>query len=159
MKEIKVYLAAPFDQQETIRELRDNIHQQDYRVRVVSRWHDMFPKYPPEATCAMVDLEDIRASDVVVINAIGESTKGGMWVELGVAIGLGKRIVYVGEKSSVFTHLQFLTHVPEYEYTKILNAIYSVVRKPDDMVKGLPGEGLTRKIVNDKEDKGADKDG
>lgn len=57
------------------------------------------------AMCAAQDVQDVAASDVLVL--IGEAPeaargRGGRHVEFGIALALGKRIILVGHREHVF---------------------------------------------------------
>lgn len=58
-----------------------------------SRWlhgdHDKLP----EVQCARDDRDDIYAADVLVVDMTYDSTRGGMWVEVGLALAEGMHIV------------------------------------------------------------------
>lgn len=74
--------------------------------RVVSTWHDLppwdrekDPEMTPEAQAlvAMQCIHEIEACDVVL--ALGHPRMRGALVEVGLAIGSGKRVVWVGDAS------------------------------------------------------------
>lgn len=75
--------------------------------RVTSRWLDVDPS-TMASVGARVDLEDIRASQVLIAfteeASVGYTT-GGRHVELGYAIALGLQICLVGRRENVFCHL------------------------------------------------------
>lgn len=49
------------------------------------------------------DLDDVRASDMLIFDNTGESGGKGRYVEMGYAIALGKTVYLVGPVDSVFT--------------------------------------------------------
>lgn len=67
---------------------------------------------------AHLDLDDVRASDILVIvsHPRGEPKPGGgRWVEFGYALALGKSIMVIGPYENVFTHHEGVTVYPTLE--------------------------------------------
>lgn len=113
----RVYLAADFARQAEMREVRDALAAAG--VAVTSRWIDVDVTTGAEQTMvtdarpgsleairnsdhALDDLEDVRRADVLVQFTTGEKARGGRHVELGFAIGMGKRVAIVGPREHIF---------------------------------------------------------
>ena len=70
------------------------------------------------ALCAMDDLDDIAAADVLVCFTEHPSaghTSGGRHVEAGYALGLGKPILVVGPRENIFYGLPGVAQVPDWD--------------------------------------------
>jgi hypothetical protein len=115
-----VYIAASFDTADAVRTLRDQL--QNY-VNVTSSWceepplvADDYREKPIEARYrANEDLLDIERSEIVAVFTDVPSTTGGLHVELGLALALGKRIIVVGPRRNVFHYLNVVEHYPDVE--------------------------------------------
>lgn len=77
---------------------------ENHKHIITSRWFYQ-DEYKNPLQCALMDLQDIEASDCVMVFMIGESQKGGCMVELGYAIAKAKPVIIIGERSNVFTHI------------------------------------------------------
>lgn len=119
---MRVYLAARYSRKNEIADLVPVFV--EHGISVCSRWlreisppdtnlPDVSPEFCQET--AEADLEDIGACDVLVFFAedpmIG-TPRGGRHVELGLALGLGKRVVVIGKHENIF---HFLPGVTVYE--------------------------------------------
>ena len=65
------------------------------------------------------DLEDVLAADMLVAfteqpRSGDGSSRGGRHVELGIAIGTGKRIAIVGPRENIFCWLDEIVHYPDW---------------------------------------------
>jgi len=102
----RVYLAANFEMQETLRGLRDQINRTP-GFRCVSAWLDAktmaFPRGPDEARdAAVMDSEGVESCDIFVAISNGQLGRGGRDSELGMALALEKMVVLVGQPMHVF---------------------------------------------------------
>ena len=109
---MKFYLAASFAEKARMRAIRTVLV--GYGHEVTSAWIDstgvdVIPghRYRPEDVAraqdaAGGDISDIRAADTVVVFTDVPSTTGGFHVELGIGIGLSKRLVVVGPILNIF---------------------------------------------------------
>lgn len=72
---------------------------------IVSRWHGpAFEQHPPESKLrglAIMDVDDVRRCNVLVLIAGAERYPGGKFVEAGIALGLGKRVHIHGHRENV----------------------------------------------------------
>lgn len=125
---VKIYLACRFDKQEEMLGAADVLRALGHEI--TSRWIDMDtaivgPKgHAPDrmnadpSSCApqaAYDVEDVLAADVVVVFTIyGPSSTGGRHVELGIALGAGKRVVLVGPRENIFQTLSDIEHYPSW---------------------------------------------
>jgi len=104
-----IYIAGPFDQRDQAKLVKDALEKEGHVV--TSTWitsHlDALDEIDPETAEreALHDLLAIRRADLVVF-LNGQSTSGGMHVEMGYAIAAGKPILLVGEPTSIFHHLK-----------------------------------------------------
>jgi hypothetical protein len=81
------------------------------------------PSPEAQAICAAIDLEDLYRADTLVafsedIRARGKPRKhsrGGRWVEYGLALGTGKTVILVGPHENIFTHLAQVTIYPTWQ--------------------------------------------
>lgn len=74
---------------------------------VTSRWHDK--AFNPtsrhtELECRAIaaeDVEDVQTADTLVLVAGPDKYSGGKFVEAGIALGLGKRVVVLGRRENM----------------------------------------------------------
>lgn len=106
-----IYLAARFSRQTEMRAIRDRLEAAGHTV--TSRWitgvHDDTTEGgltgATLARFAKDDLADIDSAELIVVFSDQPSSKGGMWVELGYAMGRGTPVVIVGPAVNLFCHL------------------------------------------------------
>ena len=67
---------------------------------------------------AIEDVEDVRAADALVIDARRPSTRGGMWVEAGIAIQAGKPIAVIARGSARLNVFMYLPGAYQAEDTR-----------------------------------------
>lgn len=122
---MKIYLAARYSRHPEMRGVRDVLTAMGHEI--TSRWIDMHGgKYPASFTaetlnsdptyCGLLgqhDVEDVTAADTV-ISFTGEGGKGGRHVEFGIAVGLGKRLIIVGQREHIFHTLPEVEHFPSW---------------------------------------------
>ena len=121
---MKVYLAARFERRDELRGYRDALQKEG--IEVTSRWLDCSPR-PDTASSefelflkewGIKDEEDVRRSDALVLFTHGEGGRGGMNVEYGLAVGLGKRVLLVGPWVNAFHLLPTTTRCASFEEAK-----------------------------------------
>lgn len=103
-KKTIVYIAGRFSKRETFRKYRASLEIQGYEVRC--RWLDQVRDAESHEIEKIMqrDIEDIDASDVVIVD--GElSSKGGMLFEMGYAYAKGKRVYLIGDLAMGFAKL------------------------------------------------------
>ncbi len=103
-KKTIVYIAGRFSKREVFRKYRASLEIQGYEVRC--RWLDQVRDAEPHEIEKIMqrDIEDIDASDVVIVD--GElSSKGGMLFEMGYAYAKGKRVYLIGDLAMGFAKL------------------------------------------------------
>lgn len=120
---MRVYLAARYSRKNEIKALIPVFG--SHGISVGSRWlHETSPpdttldKVTPEfcQETASTDLEDIEMCDALVFfaeNPLVGTPRGGRHVEFGFALGIGKRIVVIGEKENIFHYLPGVVHYPD----------------------------------------------
>jgi nucleoside 2-deoxyribosyltransferase len=105
---MKVYLAAAYPRRFGMRQYRAELAQHGWAV--TARWidQDFDDDAPAEAELAGFasnNLDDLHAADAAVFFTSDPSTRGGMWVEFGYALAMGKAILVLGPHVNVFTRL------------------------------------------------------
>lgn len=107
-----VYLASRFENRARLRECR--VVLEGYRHVVTSRWLDVACRPTPAedspewadhaAEWSQYDLEDIDASDLLIcdLDCELEGMRGGVHVEVGYALALGKQVWVIGRRPNVF---------------------------------------------------------
>jgi nucleoside 2-deoxyribosyltransferase len=119
---MRVYLAARYSRKDEISKLVPLFGA--HGISVCSRWlhetsspgaelTDLSPEFCRET--AEVDLEDIEMCDTLVFFAedpLVGTPRGGRHVEMGFALGIGKRIAVVGNPENIF---HFMPGVTVYE--------------------------------------------
>lgn len=107
----KIYIASRWLSQKRLREVCRRLHDV---VEVTSSW--IYAERPEEPTAeffkahgaprATADVIDIQAADWLVLDLLdGRGRRGGMMFEAGLAYGIGKRVVVIGDADCVFTQL------------------------------------------------------
>jgi hypothetical protein len=107
----RVYLAARFARNAEVRAAADDLRSRG--IAVVSSWFDNAPLLEQElapsgraAQAALSDLRELRLATTLVAftEDPGQQNggRGGRHTELGIAIGLGLRIILVGRREHVF---------------------------------------------------------
>ena len=114
-----VYLSARFERRDELNGYRAELEAAG--LEVTSRWLiDPTPELTDEAwrQLATKDVEDIqRAAGLVLFTEPGRSGGGGgRHVEFGVALGLDKRVIVVGEPENLFHRLEAVEVVPTWEH-------------------------------------------
>jgi nucleoside 2-deoxyribosyltransferase len=111
---MKFYIASRFKTVGAVNELADDLDSMGHDV--VSTWHRTEalaplalddPGRPAHLRSAAIrDIAEIDQSDALVILTEGcEQTPGGLWVEVGYALGRRKRVFVVGPQINVFCYL------------------------------------------------------
>ena len=104
---MKFYLAGPYNE-------RANLAAAAETIENISGWHctsRWLTGAHDEATpskAAQEDVDDVREAQVLVIDAARTSTRGGMWVEFGIAVERRMPIVVIcppGSNLTVFAYL------------------------------------------------------
>lgn len=102
----RVYVSAPWPLQAQARAWRAVLEHAGFVV--IARWLDLPADAQADAEGAEMDLEDVVASDVLLLinpPEWAERGTGGRHVELGYALGAGKRLVLFGARTNVFHQL------------------------------------------------------
>ncbi len=105
-----IYLAARFSRRFELQGVRADLARAGHQV--TSRWIDQRRDATDTAEAAAVahrDIADIELADCLIAFSesprSGLSTRGGRHVEMGIAIGLDKRVIVVGPVENVFFSL------------------------------------------------------
>lgn len=122
---MKVYIAAPYEARWCAQLMAPQLAA--LGCTVIASW--LRQQNPESAAEAAIDLADIdEAEAIVVLNPPGfeRSGTGGRHVELGYAIGRGKRVILMGAKTNVFHHLTSIVRVETLEALfELLTAVVS----------------------------------
>lgn len=112
---MRFYLAARFSRRLELRGYRNQLD--SFGHRVTSRWLDVEEVSMDELTWtqrdhyAHIDLDDVRDADCLIVFteerslSVPGAERGGRFVEMGYALGLGKPIVIVGPRENIFCFL------------------------------------------------------
>lgn len=111
---MKIYLASRYERRFELIPIANEL--QDLGFEITSRWiygnHDDLPR----VTCAMEDLNDIDAAEIIVLLSgpgnLEQPERGGRHFELGYASAIGKRCFILGERENVFHHLPWMKVYP-----------------------------------------------
>ncbi len=118
----RVYLSGRFERRAELNGYR--VELEAAGVEVTSRWlTDPTPELTDDAwqTLAAKDVEDIRRSaSLVLFTEPGTPGGGGRQVEFGVALGLQKRLIIVGEPENLFHRLGLVEVVPTWDRAREL---------------------------------------
>lgn len=104
-----VYIAAPFDQREQARELKDLVEAAGHIT--TSTWITAHLNTLDEISVevardeAYLDLEAVGRCELIILLNRGVSTSGGMHLEVGYGLAKSKGLLIVGEPSNIFHHL------------------------------------------------------
>ncbi len=130
-----MYVAASFEQAPLVAGLRKRL--EDY-IDITSTWCDEPPLVADDYRNAAREMRsrgnedflDIERSDIFCVLTRVKSTSGGLHTELGIALGMRKRIFLVGPRLNVFHHMNvvdmfddvdsLVNHI-EYAYNEGLN--------------------------------------
>jgi hypothetical protein len=127
---ISVYVASRFDDQLAARRLRDALAERG--IGCTSRWLEEEPALGSILTdekrrhVAEMDVHDVRRAQALVLWNPEQAdptprarTTGGLYVEMGVAVGEGKPIFVVGKRTNVFCWLPRVFHHVEPSGTEV----------------------------------------
>jgi hypothetical protein len=112
---MKVYIAGSFSAQLALRDVRDLMVPY---VDVTSSWLDEPTIEAHEGDRAdwekrargNEDYLDIERSDAVAVFTSVPSTSGGLHLETGLALAMGKRVIVVGPRGNVFHYMNRIEH-------------------------------------------------
>lgn len=130
---MKVYLAARWEQGPVMRMWRTLLAAQD--VACTSHWLDVQASWLRAVEGddimrenALLDFDDIAACDVLICysprSGFGQG-RGGRHSELGVALGMGKPVVLVGERENIFHWHPSVVAMPDGNFNELLKVLQS----------------------------------
>lgn len=108
---LKIYIASRWQSQKRLRTVCERLVGV---VEVTSDWIHVDRPWDPTAAFfkehglsrAEADVRDVRRADWLVLDLLdGRGRRGGMMFEAGLAHGLGKPVVVIGDPDCVFTQL------------------------------------------------------
>jgi nucleoside 2-deoxyribosyltransferase len=101
---MNIYVAASWASREYARNVTNALHSNG--IECTNGWMDREGETPDEyRNCALADLNEVCASDGLVLLNDTESTGGGMHFEAGYAFARGKRVFVIGRRTGVFHYL------------------------------------------------------
>lgn len=106
---MKIYLAASYKRRDEIREYAEKLKLLGHEI--TSRW--LRELSPPKIELTDVsarflrehaqhDMEDIESAGMLVLFTKNIKERGGMYVEMGYALGLERTIILIGPKRNIF---------------------------------------------------------
>jgi len=123
-EETRVYLASRFARQRELRGIAQELESHGYIV--TSRWLNSPEPLADDALhsdgsapeLAIMDLEDLHQADLCIAFTEPPDNprpgRGGRHTELGVALGLGRKVLVVGPREHVFHCLPQVDHYPDW---------------------------------------------
>lgn len=108
---MKVYLAAKFSSRRRLRPIRTALELLGHPV--TSSWlnqdneNDYLSKRKREQIIAVQDLADVREADLLILDTLAKTRRGGREVEFGYALAKDKMIWLVGLRRNVFHELAY----------------------------------------------------
>ncbi len=105
---MKIYIGASFPKIAKASSLANALRNSH---EITSIWHDADAKYDPaNSSRAVRDLHQVQQAELVIIYIGDSSSGGGRHCELGIAIGLNKKIILIGEYDNcVFERLPWIS--------------------------------------------------
>ena len=126
---MKLYIAGFFDTRERLYPIRDRLKAMGHVV--TSRWlgEDLTADYQIKSEeywieCAKRDKEDILRADVILIDTLDVTPRGGREVEYGIAMMTGKLCYVVGPLRNVFHRL---AHRHFHTWEECIHALHSTI--------------------------------
>ena len=102
---MRIYIAGRYTAMSRLNAEADKIRSLGHEVLIDCVWLTGRNDDTAPIECASNDLRDLRQSDMVLLYTNEAGTRGGMYVELGVALERGIPVVIVGPYTNVFTRL------------------------------------------------------
>ena len=96
---MKIYLAASLNDRVQILKRKKLLEEKGHSV--TSTWLIDLPMN----VSALQDYNDILSSDLIIVFTNIQTTEGGFWVEMGIALGAGKRTMVIGRRRNLFNRL------------------------------------------------------
>jgi hypothetical protein len=122
-----IYIASRFSNWEYLLPIRDELQRKGHVVhgRWLERAKTPLHSFDDPTVSATENIDDIQASTLLIIDTSNVETgrqRGGLYVELGYALGLGRHQVWlVGPRTNVFTYLPRIRHFSTWD--KALQAL------------------------------------
>jgi nucleoside 2-deoxyribosyltransferase len=102
---MKIYLAGAYTSRQRLAAIAQELRTNGTRIQVDTVWLlDEYENANP-FECAAVDLRDIKSADMLLLFTDTNGTRGGMYVELGIALAKGIPVIIVGPYTNVFTRI------------------------------------------------------
>jgi len=108
---VKIYVAGKYEERRRIRRLMVELENMGHTISSDWTVHEM---YHDLAVCAQEDYEGVRNCDALVAIVDIPLKYQGLWVEVGLALAWGKRVLLVGEfgESCIFSKLPWISKYP-----------------------------------------------
>jgi len=110
---MKLYIASKYPNKDRVALVATQLR--DAGFEITSTWHR--ERYDKDVqlkdvrpnrlkTIAERDLKELSEADALVVYTAGcRRSRGGMWVEMGIALGIGMPVFVIGERVTVFCYL------------------------------------------------------
>lgn len=118
---MNIYLAARYSSKERLQKIALNLIQMGFGI--TSTWIYSSDR-PDESQIdngfrqvrAVIDYHDLGRSHILVLDLLdGQGSRGGQWVELGIALGQNLKVLVVGETENVFAYHPKVTICPNWD--------------------------------------------
>ena len=115
---MKYYLAAKYSRREEMEQIANDIDKSDQH-KCTARWVYGGEEGLSRADIALLDFEDIDKADVLICFTHPRGIPqpgGGRFVEMGYAMGKGKKVFCVGEFENVFMEHPDVIRIPTIDH-------------------------------------------
>jgi len=97
---MKIYIATRFRNKELAKSIANELITNGHEVTSLWIWGE---QGSTKGEIALADLLGVEVADALLLLAKDcEGVPGGMWVEMGYALGKGKSVYYLGTKHNIF---------------------------------------------------------
>jgi len=102
---VNIYLAGSYSARKKLADIAMKITQRGHDMHVPAIWLTGKHDDAAPVECATADLQDIKNADMLVLFTEYPGSRGGMYVELGIALAHRIPVIIVGPYTNVFTRL------------------------------------------------------
>ena len=127
------YLAGSYAKRIEYQSIAADIERQS-GWRCNARWLNGAHDSEPMQKCAEDDVEDVKNADALVL-VNGKSTRGGMWVELGMALAWEKPVVFLVDAKNKGLHIcvrpepPVFTWLPHIEWQPSIGGVCQILKE------------------------------
>lgn len=102
---MRIYLAGRYTAMRRLKAQAELLERLGHNVKIDCVWLTGVHDDTAPLECAVNDLADLRKSDLVLVYTLEAGARGGLYVELGVALERGIPVIVVGPYTNVFTRM------------------------------------------------------